>query len=68
MMKPVIPPVRDALHKALSEGCSMWAPVVPPVEKANQAADRVDSVMDGCRLPGSESDEESAATAAGINP
>ncbi len=68
MMKPAIPPVRGTLHRALSEGCSMWAPAVPQVGKLSQAAHQLDAVIDAPRLTGSGSDEESATTAAGVNP
>lgn len=71
MMKPANPPVRGTLHKALSEGCGMWAPVVVPVRKSSQAerqVDQVDAVSDDPLLAGSRSGEGSAATAAGINP
>lgn len=67
-MKPANPPIKGMLHKASSKGCSMWAPVVLPVGKSNQAAPPVEAVLDAARLADSGSDEESAATAAGINP
>lgn len=64
MMKPAIPPVRGTLHKALSKGCGMWMPVVPPVGKSSQAerqidqVDTVDTAADDPQLAGSRSDEE----------
>ena len=71
MMKPVIPPVGGALHKALSEGCGMWSPALPRIGKTNQAARQVEAqvVMDDAPpLAESGSGETSAATAAGISP
>ena len=67
-MKPAIPPVRGTLHKALSEGCRMWTPVALPVDKSSQAAHQVEAITETPRLAGSGNAEESAATAAGINP
>ena len=67
-MKPAIPPVRSTLHKAWSEGCRMWAPVVLPVEKSSQAAHQVGVVTNAPLLTSTGNDKESAATAAGINP
>ena len=68
MMKPAIPPVRSTLHKAWSEGCRMWAPMVLPVKKSSQVADRVGAVTNDPLPTGTGNDKESAATAAGINP
>jgi len=69
MTKPAIPPGRGTLHKASSEGCNMWAPVVQPVRKSNPAAHPVGTVMNEApRLVDSGSDAESAATVAGVNP
>jgi len=48
-MKSGIPPVRGALHKALSEGCRMWAPVVPPIGKLTQAGHREGMGIDALR-------------------
>ena len=69
-MKPVIPPLRGIVHKALSEGCSMWAPVVLPVGKSNLAEHQAEVVKDATRIVNSVSNVEleSAATAAGKNP
>ena len=54
-MKLLTPPRRGMLHKALSEGCGMWTPVVLPVKNDPLPA-------------GSGNGEESSAMADGMNP
>lgn len=60
-MKPAIPPVRGALHKALSEGCCMWMPVVLPIGKSGLAAHQVDAPKDAPQGAGSGIGKGSAA-------
>ena len=50
MMKSWSQPVSGAWHKALSEGCSMWVPVMPVIGESTQAAHRVDVGIEALRV------------------
>ena len=61
-MKPEIQPVRGKLHKALAEGCSMWAPVLS-AGRPSHTAQEPGAAIDAPQIAGSsESTDEAAAT------
>lgn len=66
MTKSANPPVKGALHKALSKGCGTWTPVLPPVRKSGPEECGIDTVTDESGLAGSRNDRESADTGAAM--